>query len=452
MVHLFCLRGEKLAFDPVSGSLHQLDEAAWRVLSLLLEGKDPRAEGKELEEACREVEELRSEGLLFTPDHFSSLYEPPPFAPKSLCLMVAQACNLRCSYCFAGEGDYGAAGIMPEEVARAAVDFLLESAGPRRAVEIDFFGGEPLLNFPVVVATVRYGKQRARELGKEISFTLTTNAVLLDEEKERFLLEEEVNLVLSLDGRPEVHDRFRRFPDGTGSYQRVLPNIRRCYQNWASRPRSSYCYLRGTFTRMNLDFSRDFKHLVEQGFRHISLEPVVAPPSAPHALREEDLPRLLAEYEELLSEYLERWRRGEEVYFFHFELDPAGGPCLNKRLTGCGAGFSYVAVDVKGDLYPCHQFVGKEEFRLGSLKEGLTRPDLVDEFRHAHIYRKTPCSSCWARFLCGGGCHAAAYFTNDSLLKPYSLGCALMRRRLECALYALAHKKAWVLSNSPKAI
>ncbi|MGO0123450.1 thioether cross-link-forming SCIFF peptide maturase [Desulfothermobacter acidiphilus] len=451
-MHLFTLRGEKLAYDPVSGSLHQLDEPAWRALTLWLRGEDPLDLGGELAEAGRELEELRAQGLLFAPDDFASLYHPPVFAPKSLCLMVAQACNLRCSYCFAGEGDYGATGLMPVEVARAAVDFLLESSGPRREVELDFFGGEPLLNFPVVQETIRYGKRRARERGKRISFTLTTNAVLLDEVRERFLLQEEVNLVLSVDGRPEVHDRVRRFPDGSGSYRQVMSNIERCYREWAARPRSSYCYLRGTFTRFNLDFASDFAHLFDLGFRHISLEPVVAPPSAPYALKEEDLPLLLREYERLLELYLRCWERGDKVYFFHFELDPDGGPCLTKRLSGCGAGFAYVAVDIQGDLYPCHQFVGREEFRLGHLETGLARPELVESFRQAHVYRKGSCSSCWARFLCGGGCHASAYFANGDLLTPYAIGCRLMQGRLECALYALAHKKALDLSNPEKAI
>lgn len=439
MVHCFKMGGQKLIFDPVSGGLHVVDGVAWEIISSLAEGR-PLPAGyppEAVAEVLQEVEELRAAGSLFTPDRGREHYAPPVFAPKSLCLMVAQECNLRCTYCFAGEGTYGGGGLMPEEVAFKAVDFLLAHSGSVRAVEVDFFGGEPLLNFPVVKAVVDYGLEKARALGKEISFTLTTNAVLLDEPRACFLLERGINVVLSLDGRREVHDRFRRFPDGSGSYDRVLANARRFFLAWAAGPRSAYCYVRGTFTRENLDFTRDFCHLADLGFTAVSLEPVVASPAAPYAIRAVDLAAAEAEYERLVEAYLDLRHRGKPVRFFHFELDPAGGPCLTKRLTGCGAGFAYLAVGVDGRLYPCHQFVGTEEFSLGDLERGVARPGLVEAFRRAHVYNK-PCVHCWARFFCGGGCHAAAYAATGSIMKPSAIGCALMRKRLECALYALA--------------
>ena len=438
MVHLFESGGRKLVFDPVSGALHAVDELAWEVIGALARGGTVGAGRPDVAAVLTEIKTLTAQGSLFTPDRGPALYTPPPFSPKSLCLMVAQECNLRCAYCFAGEGSYGGGGLMPEEVAFKAVDFLLAHSGAVRTVEVDFFGGEPLLNFPLITAVVDYGTETARAHGKEISFTVTTNALLLDEGKTRFLLEKGVNVVLSLDGRQEVHDRFRRFPDGSGSYDRVLANARRFFREWAAAPRSSYCYIRGTFTRENLDFARDFCHLTELGFTAISLEPVVVSPAEPYAIRGADLAATGAEYERLAEAYLDLWRRGKPVRFFHFEFDPAGGPCLTKRLTGCGAGFSYVAVDVDGRLYPCHQFVGQPAFILGDLATGTVRQEVVEVFRHAHVYNKPACSACWARFLCGGGCHAAAYLVNGDITKPYAIGCSLMRKRLECALYLQA--------------
>lgn len=440
MVYQFAMGGLKLVFDPVSGALHTVDDLAWEVIRALAAGGElpgdypaPAVAG-----VIEEIEELKAKGFLFTPDQGRELYTPPPFAPKSLCLMVAQECNLRCTYCFAGGGSYGGGGLMSEAVAFKAVDFLLAASGSVRAVEIDFFGGEPLLNFSVVTAVVDYATEKAKAHGKEISFTLTTNGLLLDAAKSRYLLEKGINVVLSLDGRPEVHDRFRCFPNGAGSYAPVLANCRQFFQTWAQVPRSSYCYIRGTYTRFNLDFAADFCHLVEEGFTAISLEPVVARLEEPFAIREEDLPRASAEYERLAAHYLDFWRQGKPVRFFHFELDPTGGPCLTKRLTGCGAGFSYVAVSVDGRLYPCHQFVGEEAFCLGDVAAGAVRQEVIDAFRYAHVYNKPTCTACWARFFCGGGCHAAAYLVNGDIRKPNAISCALMRKRAECALYLLA--------------
>lgn len=439
MVHCFEISGQKLVYDPVSGGLHAVDDLAFEIISSLVQGKEmPVDDQREaVAEILAEVENLKATGSLFTPDHGRELYTPPAFAPKALCLMISQQCNLRCSYCFAQEGTYGSGGMMTEEAAFKAVDFLLEASGSIGAIEVDFFGGEPLMNFSVVAATIEYGAEKAKTRGKKITFTITTNALLLDETVTGLLLERGVNVVLSIDGRKEVHDRFRRFPGGRGSYEQVLANAKRFFNSWAVSSQSSYCYVRGTYTRMNLDFARDFCHLVEQGLTSISLEPVVAAPGADYAIKAGDLPVIKAEYERLAEHYLSFRRQGKPVRFFHFELDPAGGPCLTKRVTGCGAGFSYLAVSAEGRLYPCHQFVGNEEFCIGDLNHGIRRPEVVEAFRQAHVYNK-PCATCWARFYCGGGCHATAYAANGTIFKPSFIGCNLLHRRFECALYVAA--------------
>ncbi len=441
MVHCFEIGGRKLVYDPASGGLHAVDDLAFEVLSSLARGGevpgcDPPGE---VAEVLAEIKELELKGSLFLADYGRQLYSPPAFAPKALCLMVAQECNLRCAYCFAGQGAYGGGGLMAENTAFKAVDYLMEASGAVRDVEVDFFGGEPLLNFPVVAAVVEYGMQAAQTRGKNISFTITTNALLLDKRASDFLLAKGVNVVLSIDGRKHVHDRFRRLPSGRGSYDLAFVNAKRHFTSWAGNPRSSYCYIRGTYTRLNLDFAEDFSHLVDEGLTAVSLEPVVAAPEEPYAVREADLAAAATEYERLAQRYLDYRRRERPVRFFHFELDPAGGPCLTKRVTGCGAGFCYLAVAADGRLYPCHQFVGDEAFCLGDLN-GVRSEHIVDAFLQAHVYNK-PCRACWARFYCGGGCHAAAYAANGTIFEPSPVACGLMRRRLECALYVLAARK-----------
>ncbi|MEW6183253.1 MAG: thioether cross-link-forming SCIFF peptide maturase [Bacillota bacterium] len=439
MVHCFTIGGKKLVYDPVSGALHEVDDKAYELINSLAEGKDlAHCPESEFREVLAEIRELKASDQLFTPDPGRELFSPPGFTPKALCLMVAQACNLRCDYCFAGEGTYGGSGLMTEKTALGAVDFLFRESGSSRTVEVDFFGGEPLLNFSVIVAVVEYAKEKAAACGKNISFTVTTNALLLDQAKTDYLLETGVNVVLSIDGREKVHDRFRRFPDGMGSYDRVLDGVKAFYRRWSASPRSSYCYLRGTYTRMNPDFAADFCHLAGLGFKDISLEPVVTGADEPYSIcGGADLTAVAAEYERLAECYLGFRRKKKQVRFFHFELDPAGGPCLTKRVTGCGAGFSYLAVSADGRLYPCHQFVGKEEFCIGDLRAGVQKPDIIEAFRRAHVYNK-PCASCWARFYCGGGCHAAAHAANGTIFQPSPSACSLIRRRIECALYVLS--------------
>lgn len=439
-MHKFEVNGTKVVLDENSGSVHAVDDLVYELIDdygrvpedVLLEKYGPRFGRAEVMCALRELGELEEKGLLFSPEPLAGGYSPPKDRPvKALCLHLAHACNLRCRYCFAGQGQYGGDdGLMPLEVGQAAIDFLVQKSGGRRKLEVDFFGGEPLLNAGVMKKLVDYGRRTAAWHGKEISFTLTTNAVLLDEELNDYLEENGLAVILSIDGRPSVHDAMRVKPDGSGSYAEVLPKI----ASVLKRQLASY-YVRGTYTRCNLDFCNDFLHLVSLGFEHISLEPVVAPPSAPYALRKEDLPRLFAEYERLAAEMALLWKKGRKVDFFHFNVDLEGGPCLLRRLTGCGAGVDYLAVTPGGDIYPCHQFAGRDEFWMGSVFTGIAREDLVETFSSICVYSKEDCRGCWARFYCSGGCHAAAINASGSLLTPDPLACAIMKKRLECAIY-----------------
>jgi uncharacterized protein len=353
---------------------------------------------------------------------------------KALCLHAAHACNMSCAYCFADEGAFtGEKSLLSAETGRMAIDFLLEQSGDRRNLEIDFFGGEPLMNFEVIKTLVAYGREREKLFGKNIRFTITTNGLLLDPEKEAFINEHMDNVILSIDGRPEINDTMRKTRSGGGTYGLIIDNLLRFGQNRGGR-----FYVRGTFTRHNLDFSHDVKHLADLGFRNVSVEPVVAPGTMDFAIGDGDLPRILDEYDRLAELYLEYAKRGEQFAFFHFNMDLSGGPCVIKRVCGCGAGTEYVAISPEGDIYPCHQFVGEEGYRLGNLHElaaqGGFSNQLYGLFNHAHIYSKGECAACWAKFYCSGGCHANALHMNGDILKPYSVGCALERKRVECAI------------------
>lgn len=444
-LHWFTFNELNLLLDVNSGALHIIDAPAREVLAELARaGENPDFSlpystllygEKVVQEVLAELARCQEEGSLFTRDVAAGTYRPPEPLLQALCLHVSHDCNLRCTYCFAGGGPFGGErGLMPAEVGRAALDLLLKLSGPRRRVEVDFFGGEPLLNFPVVQDLIAYGRASAAARGKEISFTLTTNGLGLTPEVGDFLNRHGVSVILSLDGRPETHDRYRRLPGGRGSYNLVVPRLREFV---ASRGHRDY-WVRGTFTRSNLDFSRDAEHLLNLGFRFLSLEPVVATPEVPYSLRPEDIPALRAEYERLASLYWEARLQGRPFEFFHFNLDLGGGPCLNKRLYGCGAGLSYLAVTPAGDLYPCHQLVGRPDLRLGHVKRGIERRDLQEEFRQAYVYNKPRCSGCWARFYCSGGCPAAALLANGSLKEPEAVSCALQQIRLEAGLYLLA--------------
>ncbi len=443
-LHMFEINGKKLVLDVESDALHRVDDLAWEVISLRDDGYDTvdvsrllagKYAAEEIGEAVAEVETLQRKGLLWAePGEGKRKGEP---AVKALCLNVAHSCNLSCRYCFAGKGNYGEeSGLMPAEVGQAAVDFLLEHSAGRQCLEVDFFGGEPLLNMGVVKEVTAYARNRCRENGVEINFTLTTNGLLLNEEITSYLRREGFSVILSLDGRPGIHDRMRRTPGNAGSYARVKERLLEFTGSW----KGSY-YVRGTFTRYNRDFCRDVAHLVEMGFRHVSLEPVVASAAEEWSLQEEDLPLLEAEYEKLADYYLQRFRDGQPFTFFHFAVDPDKGPCLEKRLSGCGAGDDYLAVTPGGDLYPCHQLVGDDALRLGNVfhPREFSRPSPVVFPPAGPQYGE--CRSCWARYHCGGGCRAASRLVNGSFHKPYALECALQKKRLECALYILEEKR-----------
>ncbi|NPV91928.1 MAG: thioether cross-link-forming SCIFF peptide maturase [Firmicutes bacterium] len=439
----------RLVVDVVSGAVHVVDEPTWDLLDALRRaGGDQeaaRAGLREthpdslLDEVQEEIARLAGEGALFTRDPWrdKGIPGPEPASParpviKSLCLHLAHDCNLRCAYCFGGGGGFGGRrGLMPPEVAKAAVDFLIDYSGERSRCEIDFFGGEPLLNPGVLKETVGYARRRGNERGKSFNLTLTTNAVLLDEPIRDFLNQNGISLVLSLDGRREVHDRMRVQADGSGSYDEVLENARAMVE---SRGHENY-YIRGTYTRMNRDFAEDVLHMADLGFRHISVEPVVLPEGGEYALTEEDLPTLLAEYERLAAACRDRAERGAGFRFFHFDLDLDHGPCLPKRVKGCGAGSEYLAITPEGDIYPCHQFVGRPRYLMGNVMDSSLDLKTVESFRRADLLHKDPCRRCWVRFYCGGGCHANAEAFNGSLHQPYSMGCRLLEKRMEAAIF-----------------
>lgn len=426
-IHSFMIGDKRYVLDINSGSLHEVDEAAWEAIGRYAGG------GRDVSEAQAEIQALVDQGLLFSLD--PGPITPPAGGLKALCLHVAHDCNLQCRYCFAGGGRFGGGrNRMSLAVARAAVDFLVAEGGDRAAYALDFFGGEPLLNMPAVRETVEYARSRGRDTGKSFRFTLTTNAVQLDDETIEFLDGNMDNVVLSLDGRRPVHNAMRRTIAGRGSYDVVVANILK----FVARRGARDYYVRGTYTRANLDFSQDALHLADLGIRHMSLEPVVAGPDEPYALREGDMPLVTREYRRLAAAYIQRAREDRPFSFFHFNLETSRGPCLYRRVSGCGAGDQYLAVTPDGDLYPCHQFVGRPEFKMGDVFAGITRPDLRERFRQAHLFNKQDCPECWARYYCSGGCHANAAAFNGDILKPHRLGCELTRARLECALFVQA--------------
>ena len=452
MIHQFTLDGYHLVLDVNSGTLHAVNELAGRIISLLTPPLTetfpeelifalPEFDFELIREGYAEVYELYQSNTLFSEwdDNVRIDYETLPV--KSLCLHVAHDCNMHCEYCFAGSGNYhGKRQLMSEETACSAIDFLLEASGPRRNLEVDFFGGEPLINPDVVKKTVEYARRREKEFGKNIRFTLTTNGLELDREMADLLNREMYNLVFSLDGRRSTHESMRHTNDNSESYDRILENIRYCVQN---RGEKSW-YVRGTYTHENLDFRSDVIALADEGFKHISIEPVVLSNDHRLAIREEDLPALFLEYERLAREIIHRNRRGRTsppgmpFEFFHFSIDLNAGPCAYKRLKGCGSGTEYIAVSASGELYPCHQFVGKPEFLLGNVKEGITKPENRKPFCRSAVYENESCRDCFAKYFCSGGCAANNYNVNGKLDESYEIGCRLQRKRLECALMVQA--------------
>lgn len=447
MVHQYKNNGYDIVLDVNSGAIHVVDDVTYDVIEMIdqsqpesyardeivsaLSGKYGK---EEVEEAIDEVQTLIDEESLFTKDTYENYimdFKKRPTVVKALCLHIAHDCNLACQYCFAEEGEYhGRRALMSFEVGKKALDFLIANSGNRRNLEVDFFGGEPLMNWQVVKDLVAYGREQEKIHNKKFRFTLTTNGVLLNDEVMEFCNKEMGNVVLSIDGRKEVHDFMRPFRKGAGSYDLILPK----FQKFAESRNQDKYYVRGTFTHHNLDFSQDVLHLADLGFKQISVEPVVADPSEEYALREEDLPKIMEEYDLLAKEMIKREKEGKGFNFFHFMIDLTGGPCVYKRLSGCGSGTEYLAVTPWGDFYPCHQFVGEEEYLMGNVDEGITRPDIQKDFGCCNVYTKPACKDCFARFYCSGGCAANGYHAHKDIRSNYEIGCELQRKRVECAI------------------
>lgn len=455
MIHQYVSNGYHIVLDVNSGCVHVVDETAYRVIPVVEDALAQKIEGSEeitayaaeklgedaeevdAAQLCETVEEilsLKDAGMLYTEDVYEKYigeFKNRETVVKALCLHIAHDCNLACKYCFAEEGEYhGRRALMSFEVGKKALDFLVANSGGRVNLEVDFFGGEPLMNWQVVKDLVAYGRSLEETHHKKFRFTLTTNGMLLNDEVLDFVNREMANIVLSIDGRKEIHDLMRPRRGGQGSYDEVVPKYKKVAR---SRNQMNY-YVRGTFTRNNLDFTEDVKHLADEGFEQISVEPVVAADTEDYALREEDIPAILAEYDKLALEYIRRKKQGKGFNFFHFMIDLEGGPCVAKRLSGCGSGTEYLAVTPWGDFYPCHQFVGQEAFLMGNVDEGIVRTDIRDTFKECNVYAKDKCKDCFAKFYCSGGCAANAYNFSGSINGSYDLGCELQRKRVECAI------------------
>lgn len=443
MIHKFIQNNLHIVMDISSGAIHAVDPLVYELLDHYPDPDSVNAEESLKEqfgaeavlEAFEEIESLIASGQLFSADTQIEAYRLSRHNPviKALCLHVAHDCNIRCQYCFAAQGAFdGHRTLMSYETGVKALDFLVKNSGNRRQLEVDFFGGEPLMNFEVVKQLVTYGRALEKEHGKVIRFTMTTNGVLLDAEKIAYINEEMHNLVLSIDGRKDINDRMRETISGDGTYDLIVPKFQEAV---ATRKGKSY-YVRGTFTRFSKDFSKDVLHLAELGFDQVSVEPVVAPKNQPYALQDSDVKELCHEYEVLADAILEKEKNGEGFSFFHFQIDLNRGPCIIKRVLGCGAGAEYLAVTPEGEIYPCHQFVGMPEFSLGSVySDEPINPAIVSQFASATVFTKDDCKECWARFYCSGGCHANAWHENGTVLKPYRIGCELEKKRVECAVY-----------------
>ncbi len=445
MIHRYQLRGFNIVLDVGSGAVHLFDELSYHLVGTLtppLPDRVPEAllgqlaaygAPDEIREAYAEIRSLAEQGELFTDDSYAECADMLGMAPiKAMCLHIAHDCNLRCDYCFASTGDYkGGRALMSREVGLKAIDYLIAHSGNRHNLEVDFFGGEPLMNWEVVEEVVRYARSKEAACNKNFRFTVTTNGLLLDEEKIDFINREMSNVVLSIDGRREVHDKLRVTANGKGSYDLILPKMQ---QLVAARDRDKDYYVRGTFTKYNLDFANDVLHLREQGFDQISVEPVVSDPELSYAITEEDLPTIYAEYERLADLLIERRRAGDTINFFHFMIDLSQGPCAIKRLRGCGCGNEYVAITPQGDVYPCHQFVGLDGWKMGSVFDGSCDEKIKATFAHTHVLSKPDCSACWAKFYCSGGCSAQNFQREGDIRKPHTIACDLERKRVECAI------------------
>ncbi|HIS68181.1 MAG TPA: thioether cross-link-forming SCIFF peptide maturase [Candidatus Gallacutalibacter stercoravium] len=448
MIHCFQLNGFNLVMDVNSGAVHVLDNCSYDIVSRMdpsleqmpdslpqsirqeLSGVYPE---QELDAVYAELLQLSKEGMLFSADTYEVFADRMVAAPvKAMCLNIAHDCNLRCEYCFAAKGDFGRGRmLMPASIAKAAIDFLIEQSGMRHNLEVDFFGGEPLMNFDVVKETVEYARKREKECNKNFRFTITTNGLLLTDDKIDFINKEMSNVVLSIDGRKEVNDRLRVSPNGKGSYDAIVPAYQKLV---AQRSREKDYYVRGTFTKHNLDFTQDVLHLAQLGFDQISVEPVVSDEKLDYSIKEADLPRVFEEYETLAKTIIERRKEGKGFNFFHFMIDLNQGPCAIKRLRGCGCGNEYVAVTPEGEIYPCHQFVGEDQWKMGDLRDGSFNKDMKKDFALANVYTKEACRNCWAKFYCSGGCNANNWQYEGDIRKAHSISCELEKKRLECAI------------------
>lgn len=445
MVHCYKNNGYNIVLDSNSGSVHAVDEVAFEVIDkyesrskeeIILElcAKYPEITADDIEEIFQDIEELKKEGKLFSEDKFKDLQidiKARPTQLKALCLHIAHDCNMCCKYCFAGEGEYsGDRSLMSFEVGKRALDFLIEQSGSRKNLEVDFFGGEPLLNFDVVKQLVAYARSIEKEKGKNFRFTLTTNGVLLDDEVMEWANRECYNVVLSLDGRKETNDRMRRTRNDKGTYDLILPK----FQKMAKERNQQGYYIRGTYTHYNTDFANDILHLADMGFEQLAMEPVVTDPKMDYALQESDIPKLKDQYDLLAKEMCKRNREGKGFTFFHYMIDLEGGPCIYKRISGCGVGTDYMAVTPWGDLYPCHQFVGDEKFLLGNVFDGVKNTDIVNEFKLCNVYSREACQDCFAKLYCSGGCSANAYHTTGKITGTCDMSCELHRKRVENAI------------------
>ncbi len=453
MIHQYKLNGYNLVLDVYSGSVHAVDEVAYDAIALVDQGKSdaeivdtllkqyadhPEVTADEIRDCLDDIEQLRQQGRLFTQDTYADKafdFKNRSSVVKALCLHVAHTCNLNCSYCFAAQGKFhGEAGLMSFETGKRALDFLVENSGTRHNLEVDFFGGEPLMNFEVCKQLVAYARSIEKEHNKNFRFTLTTNGIGLTDEVIEWANKECYNVVLSLDGRKEVNDRFRKDIKGTGSYERIVPKFQKLVKAREGQPDKTY-YMRGTFTHYNPDFTNDIFHMADDlGFTELSMEPVVAPSDSPSALTEEDFPVICEQYEILAKDMLRREKEGKPITFYHYMIDLEHGPCIYKRISGCGSGTEYMAVTPWGDLYPCHQFVGEEKYKLGDVWNGVTNTELRDEFKLCNVYARPDCADCWARLYCSGGCAANAMHATGDIHGTYEYGCRVFRKRIECAL------------------
>ena len=455
MIHCYKLGGMNIVLDICSGSVHVVDEVAYDIIEMyenksheeitqIILEKYPNRQDvtkQEIADCFSQLEQLKAAGKLFTPDTFApmagKLKEKTSGVVKALCIHIAHSCNLNCAYCFASQGKYsGERALMSYEVGKRALDFLIENSGKRHNLEVDFFGGEPLMNFDVVKQLVAYARQREKETGKRFRFTLTTNGMLIDDDVIDFANREMSNVVLSLDGRKEIHDKYRVDYAGKGSWERIVLKFQKLVQ---ARGGKDY-YMRGTFTHANPDFLKDIQVMLDLGFTELSMEPVVCAPDDPSALTQEDLPIVMEQYEQLAQLMLQRHKEGRPFTFYHYMIDLKGGPCIYKRVSGCGSGTEYMAVTPWGDLYPCHQFVGDEKFKLGDIWKGVDNHEIQDQFAACNVYARPECADCWAKLYCSGGCAANAYHATGKITGVYHYGCELFRKRMECAIMLEAAK------------